>query len=106
MYEEADEGSWLTTALELLSDTDELTTFEEDAYLPLIGEVELADLEGSPETWNNGASVTGLSESEYIDPELLASIESGIGVPPQVSPSQIVAGPGSVGGLQVATEAL
>lgn len=102
MYEEADDRSWLTTALELLSDTPELTTYEEDASLPFIGEAELADFEGSPETWNNGPSVTGPSESEYIDQELLASIESGVGVPPQVVPGQIVAGSGSVDGLQVA----
>lgn len=111
MYEELDDESWLTAALEWLAGATELYTCEGDAEFSVPGEAELEDAEledseRSSETWNIGASVTGPSESEYIDPELLASLESGIGVPPQVFPGQIVAGPGSVDGLQVATEAL
>lgn len=106
MYEELDDGSWLTAALERLDDTSELSTCEGDADFHVPGETELEDSEGSSETWNNGPSVTGPSESEYIDPQLLTSLESGIGVPPQVFPGQIVAGPGSVDGLQIVAEAL
>lgn len=106
MYEEADDGSWLTAELERLAGATELSTCEGDADFPVPGEAELADFEGSSETWNNGPSVTGPSESEYIDPQLLTSIESGIGVPTQVFPNQSVAGLGSADGTQVANEAL
>lgn len=110
MYEELDDESWLTAALERLADATELSTCEGDADFSVPGEAELEDAEledseRSSETWNIGASVTGPSESEYIDPEFLTSIESGIGVPTQVFPDQSVAGLGSDDGSQVAVEA-
>lgn len=94
MYGEADEGSWLTEALER----------EGDANLPVPGEAELADSEGSSESWNNGSSVPVPSESEYTG-HRLSSVGSGIEIPHQDGPGQIVAGLGSADGSQVAIEA-
>lgn len=105
MYEEVDEATWWIEVLEWLSDATELSTCEGDADFPVPGEAELEDSERSPETWNIGASVSGPSESEYIDPRLLFSVESGNGIPHQVGPGQSVAGLGSADGSQVAIEA-
>lgn len=105
-YEGVDDGLFPTAPPELSFGFPALDTSEFDAYPGVSGVAELADSEGSSETWNNGASDGGLSESGYIDPQLLLLGGAGMDIPPQGSPGQSVAGLGSSDGSQVAIEAL
>lgn len=104
MDEEVDFESWLTTSWEPLSDAPELDTYGADAYLHVSGEDGQACFEGSLETWNNGPSIRGLSESDDIDPELHSHGGADMDTPIPVVLAQDVAGLGSADGPQVATE--
>ncbi|KAG6365355.1 hypothetical protein INS49_006965 [Diaporthe citri] len=81
MDEEVDFESFLTTSWELLSDAPGLDTYEADAYLHVSGEADEAFFERSLETWNNGPSTRGLSESDDVDPQLLSYDGAGMHIP-------------------------
>lgn len=104
MDEDVNDERSLTASLALLSDYLELDTCGDHTWPSQFSLDQQAELEESPETWNNGASIPDLLEPECIDPLLLSYDGAEIDISTQVYPGQDVTRFGSDEGLQVAIE--
>lgn len=105
MNEEVDFESCMTDSWERLSENPELDTYKSHGCPSPLGLDQQVAYEGSPETWNNGASVCDLSQPLYINPKVLLLGGAGEVIPAQVVPVLSVAGLSLADGSQVAIEA-